>query len=583
MSKRLLFVLVLVALILVIAWLKRTRLSEAARAWFTEAVSPFNLAIFRIVVFSLILVTGDVDRSDFFASLPDSLRYPPELMSWVPLEGLTRGFPIILAVFRITTIMAIVGCCTRLSAPLSTATAIVVLGLPNWYGKVNHAHHLVWLAALLAFAPCAITLSVDGIKLAFLRADQGDVAKPESSPAYGVPLRFLILFLGVAYLFPAFYKLCTVGPAWVSATNLRGIMHLDWNRMGHWLPSVRLDGNSVLLVLGGLFTLGFELAFLPLALLRRSRLLAGFAGIVFHNMTYLNLGIRFGTVQWLYVGFVDWGALLPRLGRKLKPLTVLYDGECRFCRRSIAAIRSLDLIDSFEAIDFRQLHSSQTLPVMPSLSDLDRELHAWTGDSWVKGVAAFERIIRRVPFLWMVWPFLVLPGSSHLARAAYRWIADHRHRLIGERPSITPSLGSIRPVLALGVAILGVNLVFAAKRWTDSWPFACYPPYDHAGVESVTFLAYADGLQVFDPMRDQTLRETFLANRLNGLAQHIKNDPDRRHQLEAAKALLAIWRQLSSAAPSDQAVPVIASEWTAPEKWDLPGLDPPRRLTEAMR
>lgn len=568
MSKRLILVLLLVAVGFIVLWLTRSKWREALLAWLNEPSSPFNLGIFRIVVFTLLLVTGNAETFRFYAALPSELVYPPELIGWVSLDSLRPLFEPALVVFQLSTVLAIFGAWTRWTGLASALTGVMVLGLPNWFGKVNHGHHLLWIAALLALSSSGHALGVDGIRAAFRRADHEDVGAPQPDRVFGVPLKMLVLILGMVYFFPGFYKLFTVGPRWMHPDAVRDLMYLDWNRMGHWLPAIRLDGSSALLALGAVGTVVFELVFLPLALYRRTRLMAAAGGLAFHNMTNLNLGIRFGTVQWLYVGFVDWKQLFLKFGSRLPRLYVLYDGECRFCRRAIASIRSVDLLEAFETIDFRKGEFPAALGTVPDIATLDRDIHAFDGRAWRTGADAFERVLRRVPVLWPLWPLVGMPLLRNAARAIYRRIADSRHLLIGDHPNKLDTLSSPELALRLGMALLAINVVFGVKRWVNSWPFACYPPYDHVAASRVQFLAFSDGDRVLDPMLDHELKRVFQANRLNGLAMQIRNDPDPAHQRASAQAFLDVWIRTSpGTAPSLAAIPVIAEEAIQPPEW----------------
>ena len=42
-----------------------------------------------------------------------------------------------------------VGLFTRTSALFTTVLSFYVLGIPQFYGKVNHYHHLLWFAGIL--------------------------------------------------------------------------------------------------------------------------------------------------------------------------------------------------------------------------------------------------------------------------------------------------------------------------------------------------------------------------------------------------------------------------------------------------
>src|SRR5205807_8161422 len=65
------------SILLVTAMLFRDRAPSFIRTFFTEATSPFNLAIFRIIFFLLVLFSFSVGITAWFGDLPTELRVPP--------------------------------------------------------------------------------------------------------------------------------------------------------------------------------------------------------------------------------------------------------------------------------------------------------------------------------------------------------------------------------------------------------------------------------------------------------------------------------------------------------------------------
>lgn len=106
--------------------------------------------------------------------------------------------------------------------------------------------------------------------------------------------------------------------------------------------------------------------------------------------------------------------------------TVIYDGECRICTRSVNTLRDWDrdarfellayqatgVQERFDTISFREFESSVQL-VGPD------------GDRW-EGAGAVEKILELVPrtrpFAWLFRIPLIRP----IARAVYRFVARHR-------------------------------------------------------------------------------------------------------------------------------------------------------------
>jgi predicted DCC family thiol-disulfide oxidoreductase YuxK len=117
-----------------------------------------------------------------------------------------------------------------------------------------------------------------------------------------------------------------------------------------------------------------------------------------------------------------------RLGR----LTVLYDGQCEFCRRSVRLLQKLDWRGRLHFADGRD---PANLPPTPAPLDPRRlleEMHVVTPDRRrvFHGFAAFRRIARLLPPLWPIVPFLYLPGVPWLGQRLYLWVARNRFHLI---------------------------------------------------------------------------------------------------------------------------------------------------------
>jgi predicted DCC family thiol-disulfide oxidoreductase YuxK len=126
---------------------------------------------------------------------------------------------------------------------------------------------------------------------------------------------------------------------------------------------------------------------------------------------------------------LDWNGIVRRA-------TVLYDGDCGFCKRSVALVRRLDW---FGRLDFRPIGVGETggaaasgQPDAPADSAmLEREMGLVDENGEVYyGADAFEALGARCPLLWPLALALKVPGAILVARPAYRSIARHRRHLV---------------------------------------------------------------------------------------------------------------------------------------------------------
>jgi predicted DCC family thiol-disulfide oxidoreductase YuxK len=109
--------------------------------------------------------------------------------------------------------------------------------------------------------------------------------------------------------------------------------------------------------------------------------------------------------------------------------TVLYDGDCNFCRRTVRRLQRLDRDDRLALVPYQDREVAESFAWL-SRDALEDSLHVVSpaGEVWT-GARAVERLVPllrggRVPAL-----IFRLPLVRPLADRVYRWIARNRHRL----------------------------------------------------------------------------------------------------------------------------------------------------------
>jgi predicted DCC family thiol-disulfide oxidoreductase YuxK len=111
--------------------------------------------------------------------------------------------------------------------------------------------------------------------------------------------------------------------------------------------------------------------------------------------------------------------------------TVLYDGQCRFCRSQIALLRRLDLGGS---LAFTSLHDPAVAADYPEISrdDLLSQMYVVSRSGEARGGAEAVRYLsRRLPLLWPAAVLLHVPGSLPLWKSLYAFVARNRMRIAG--------------------------------------------------------------------------------------------------------------------------------------------------------
>ena len=521
--------------------------------FFTAKSSPLDLSIFRMILFAafFLYVVRElkVERIIFLSQLPVDLRYPPPGLGFI-----IYNLPINTTLAAVTTtamlvfcVMAGIGLFTRTSAILTVIFALYALGIPQLYGKVNHYHHLVWFAAILAMSRCGDVLSVDAIFSAWRRADHGETAPPTPSVMYGLPLRFIWLTIGVIYFFPGVWKYWSGGPAWIFSDNLKFVMYQKWFELGSWQPLIRIDQNPLMMHMAALGTILFEISFIFLLFFPRLRSLAAVGGIVFHTVIYFTMRIWFWTLQLTYASFVNWSAVFGRLGQWFyrQDMFFIYDGHCQICRRTIASIRTLDLLDRVTYVNALDTAALEAHGLTNLQSDaLLRDIHAVVGERVRSGFVAYRALAARIPLLWPVLPLLYLPFVSALATRIYRRVADSRTCSIAASsvaPAAQPAIAQfaqLRPLIVVATGMLAINFLLGAGGVAYAWPFASYPTFEKLVGPTITVIRVEahDANGTIVPFDERALKRRFSGERWSGMIRwtiRTKNEKDHERRLRA--------------------------------------------------
>jgi len=307
---------------------------------------------------------------------------------------------------------------------------------------------------------------------------------PAPSVAYFRPIKLTWLLLAVSYLGPGLWKYRSAGLDWASASNMRAILYDKWYELGGYRPFVPVDKSGLLLTLGGLTTLGFELGFILLIWHRYTRLLAAGMGLFFHTMNVITLNIKFYWAMILYVTFVDWEWLSRWTLRRREPLIFAFDGGCGLCRQTAVALSTATLPGGVTYTSAQNLAAGVGLPSGVELPDLLTDIHVLSPTGNYRGFAAYRRISWRVPFLWPVLPFLYLPPVTTLGSRIYRRVADHRLCHVSDGPEAVPEQPrksvrrgwTLAPTLVGAVTLAAMVAAIPAED-TNAWPVALYPTF----------------------------------------------------------------------------------------------------------
>lgn len=127
------------------------------------------------------------------------------------------------------------------------------------------------------------------------------------------------------------------------------------------------------------------------------------------------------------VSFLPLSALIHNWATKMfpQPLFVIYDGGCRLCRRTVAALNSLDEFGRIIYIDGKDVAELKRF----GLDDVDsaalaKDIHILKDGRVFLGFAGYREMVKRITVLWLLLPFLYVPLIERYGQKTYRYVAD---------------------------------------------------------------------------------------------------------------------------------------------------------------
>lgn len=253
------------------------------------------------------------------------------------------------------------------------------------------------------------------------------------------PYRLLLWQFVVLYGTALWYKL--LGTMWLQGTAVATVLHhpvfapdLQW--LMHFLSAASpVLGSAVLL-----FHASWLLLLIPRPLLdrtgigaRRLKWIILTVGLLFHGSILLML--RAGSFSpALFAGYCglldgeDIAAVKRFLNRSVgkRKITVLYDGRCGLCLRTIFVLQLLDALNRLQYINFWNGVARATVAPRLTIDQLNRALHVKIRGRFFTGFDALRALAARLPALVPFAPLLFLPGVPSVGRRIYARIAARR-------------------------------------------------------------------------------------------------------------------------------------------------------------
>jgi predicted DCC family thiol-disulfide oxidoreductase YuxK len=130
---------------------------------------------------------------------------------------------------------------------------------------------------------------------------------------------------------------------------------------------------------------------------------------------------------WLPLDKIVDGILAPFSGKK--KYAVIFDGSCGLCKKTIAVVKSLDLLSHVEYLD--AVHRWPEIQSRFPNLDRDRcleDMHAVSSAGKTRvGFDAYKGLAWVLPLGWLTLPVFYFPGALLAGNRIYRMVADGRH------------------------------------------------------------------------------------------------------------------------------------------------------------
>ncbi len=276
--------------------------SKIFKHFFLAKESGLKLAILRIIVLSFILVSNFPLSVNTLVKLTETATVPPfgwsnEIIDFLiqPDLAYVLGF-----LFTFFCIGALLGFFSKFMLWGATITGFFVMGIPQFFGKIDHYHILWHLLLLLSVSPAGNCLSIDS-----WRKNQSQV-NLQKTIEYGLPIRVVMILIGLVYFFPGFWKYIFSGLEWAFSENLALKMHSKWIDYNGWLPSFRIDRYPFLYQSAAFATLIIELGFIFALFFKKTRYIFALSALMFHLSVFYFMKINFFSLVILYTVFIDW-------------------------------------------------------------------------------------------------------------------------------------------------------------------------------------------------------------------------------------------------------------------------------------
>jgi predicted DCC family thiol-disulfide oxidoreductase YuxK len=427
------------------------------RHWF-EPARVRDLAYVRIAIVFVLLADamwpGTLSEQLRLTRLPADWFVPIPALKVLMLPfgwGARPGAALIVGawiVCGVAGIGALVGAYTRLSLAVFAAASSFLLSHFYSYGTLLHpqaaATIVLWM---LILTPSGGELSVDAMRARMAESTRRERFVPREVEAMSRdarwPLRLVQWLLVVIYLSAALSKITLGKVAWLNGYTMTFYLLLDGN--SHHVPlAIAVAHSQWFGVVSAVLALAFELTFVVCMLFPRTTPAYLATGAGLHTGIWLLLRAPFFQFLALYAAFAE--PMREELRRRAptdsrrhsrRVWTVIYDGYCPLCIRTMTQLDALDGARRLRSVDLeREWARVEELAPGVSRERMREEMAVVTPEGKVlRGFFAAREVSRRLPALWALVPVLYAPGAEWVGTRVYAWVAANRARRLCEGDS----------------------------------------------------------------------------------------------------------------------------------------------------
>jgi predicted DCC family thiol-disulfide oxidoreductase YuxK len=342
-------------------------------------------------------------------------------------------------------VLALVGCYTRPALLVFAAGSTLLVSHAYSYNEGHHPEALLTIMLwILVLVPSGARRSLDHLRFRVRhtlasRRFEPEPPGPTLSPHARWPLRLAQWLLILIYLSAGTSKLLNGGLQWFNGYTLAYYIGDDALERGSVL-GVWLAQHVGLVQLMSVGAIAIELGFGGVLLWPRLVWLFVLAGIGLHVGIYVLQRAPFPQLIALYIVFVGELRESWRCSPLARPArtpaqprwTLVYDGLCPLCLRTMATLDWMDVRRQLAFVDLER-EWPQAASIAPELSP-DQARHAMhlvgPDGAVYRGYRAFARLARVLPALWPLFPLTLLPFADRVGDALYRLIARLRSRRV---------------------------------------------------------------------------------------------------------------------------------------------------------